>query len=79
MSKKNDQPAVDPVIEDPVIEESAAPEVVTIKNIHSAPFMICGHRVMPGKSYDVTEQDAKQEKYLKRIENGIKLGCLEQV
>ena len=50
-----------------------------IKNTYTAPFMVCGHRVMPGKAYELTSADKASKKSMARVENAIKKGYLERV
>lgn len=60
-------------------EDEEKGEGVTIKNVYSSPFIVCGHRVMPGKTYELSEADYDNVKGMKRLENAIRKGYLEQV
>ena len=49
------------------------------KNIHVGCVYICGHRVLSGATYELTETDKAHETNIKRIASAVRLKLIEKV
>ena len=49
------------------------------KNISNGAVHVCGNRVDRGDSYELTTDDKKQGRSMKRLERAVELGLIEKV
>lgn len=49
------------------------------KNVTNGVVYVCGHRVQPGMSHEITDVDKKNAIGMKRLEHAVKLGMVEKV
>lgn len=76
MTEENQAPEVEQ--EKPSKAPAKSKKSDTVTNVYKAPFMVCGHRVMPGKSHELSSKDKADEKGMARLENAIRKGYLER-